>query len=49
VDIVTAVGTVGIFFTLFLLFIRFVPIMSMNELKAALPGTQPHHSGGGKH
>jgi len=44
VDILTATGTLGIFFTLFLLFIRFVPIMSMNELKAALPGAQPDHS-----
>jgi len=44
VDILTATGTLGIFFTLFLLFIRFVPIMSMNELKAVLPGTQPDHS-----
>jgi molybdopterin-containing oxidoreductase family membrane subunit len=40
----TATGTLGIFFTLFLLFIRFVPIMSMNELKATLPGAQPNHS-----
>ena len=39
-DILTATGTLGIFFTLFLLFIRFVPIMSMNEVKAALPGAQ---------
>ena len=46
VDILTATGTLGIFFTLFLLFIRFVPIMSMNELKAVLPGTQPKHGEG---
>jgi len=46
VDILTATGTLGIFFTLFLLFIRFVPIMSMNELKAVLPGTQPHAGAG---
>jgi molybdopterin-containing oxidoreductase family membrane subunit len=42
IDILTALGTVGIFFTLFLLFIRFVPIVNMSELKAALPGSQPH-------
>jgi molybdopterin-containing oxidoreductase family membrane subunit len=44
VDILTATGTIGIFFTLFLLFIRFVPIVNMSELKAALPGSQPEHS-----
>lgn len=44
IDILTAVGTVGIFFTLFLLFIRFVPIVNMSELKAVLPGSQPSHS-----
>ena len=38
VDILTATGTVGIFFTLFPLFIRFVPIMNMSEIKATLPG-----------
>jgi molybdopterin-containing oxidoreductase family membrane subunit len=46
VDILTATGTVGIFFTLFLLFIRFVPIVNMSELKAALPGSQPHGDSG---
>jgi molybdopterin-containing oxidoreductase family membrane subunit len=48
-DILTATGTLGIFFTLFLLFIRFVPIINMSELKAALPGTQPKHSTGEGH
>lgn len=43
VDILTATGTVGIFFTLFLLFIRFVPLVNMSELKATLPGSQPNH------
>ena len=46
VDILTATGTIGIFFTLFLLFIRFVPLVNMSELKAALPGSQPHASEG---
>jgi Ni/Fe-hydrogenase subunit HybB-like protein len=49
VDILTATGTLGIFFTLFLLFIRFVPIINMSELKAALPGTQPKHTAGEGH
>jgi molybdopterin-containing oxidoreductase family membrane subunit len=44
VDILTATGTVGIFFTLFLLFIRFVPLVNMSELKATLPGSQAHHA-----
>ena len=40
-----------LFFTLFLLFIRFVPIVNMSELKATLPGSQPSHNttGGGEH
>jgi hypothetical protein len=44
VDILTATGTVGIFFTLFLLFIRFVPVINMSELKATLPDSQPGHA-----
>jgi molybdopterin-containing oxidoreductase family membrane subunit len=31
------IGTLGIFGTLFLLFVRFAPMMPMNEIKMMLP------------
>ncbi len=36
VDIGTFVGTLGIFFTLYLLFARFFPVLALNELKSIL-------------
>jgi len=36
VDIGIFVGTIGIFFTLFLLFARFFPVLALNELKSIL-------------
>ena len=42
-DISTFVGSFGLFFTLFLLFIRFVPIIAMSEVKGVLPEANPHH------
>ena len=41
------IGTFGLFTTLFLLFIRFLPMICMFEVKAVLPEADPHH--GGKH
>ncbi len=46
-DISTFVGTFGLFFTLFLLFAKFVPMIAMSEVKGVLPEADPHH--GGKH
>jgi len=43
VDIFTFVGTLGIFFTLFLLFIRFLPMVAMSEVKSVLPASDPHY------
>jgi Ni/Fe-hydrogenase subunit HybB-like protein len=37
-DILTYVGSVGVFFVAFLLFARFLPILSMSETRALLPG-----------
>jgi Ni/Fe-hydrogenase subunit HybB-like protein len=37
-DILIYVGSIGFFFTLLLLFVRFMPILSMSELRALLPG-----------
>jgi len=42
VDILTFVGSIGIFLTLFLLFMRFLPMFAMAELKAVLPQADPH-------
>ncbi|MFH1699384.1 MAG: NrfD/PsrC family molybdoenzyme membrane anchor subunit [Candidatus Zixiibacteriota bacterium] len=42
-DISTFVGSFGLFFTLFLLFIRFVPIIAMSEVKGVLPEANPHY------
>jgi molybdopterin-containing oxidoreductase family membrane subunit len=47
VDITMFIGSLGLFFTLFLLFIRFLPMICMFEVKAVLPEADPHH--GGKH
>jgi Ni/Fe-hydrogenase subunit HybB-like protein len=37
-DILTYAGSLGFFFALFLLFVRFLPILSMSEMRAMLPG-----------
>jgi molybdopterin-containing oxidoreductase family membrane subunit len=42
-DILTLVGSFGLFFSLFLLFARFVPIIAMSEVKGVLPEADPHH------
>ncbi|MBV8814025.1 MAG: polysulfide reductase NrfD [Verrucomicrobia bacterium] len=43
VDIWTFVGTIGIFVTLFLLFIRFLPMIAMSEVRTVLPEADPHY------
>ena len=45
VDILTFVGSCGVFLTLFLLFTRFLPIFAIAELKAVMPEASPHHHG----
>ncbi len=42
VDILTFVGSCGIFLTLFLLFLRFLPAFAMSEIKNCLPQASPH-------
>jgi Ni/Fe-hydrogenase subunit HybB-like protein len=44
VDVFTFVGTIGLFLTLFLLFIRFFPMVAMSEVKSVLPEADPHYS-----
>jgi molybdopterin-containing oxidoreductase family membrane subunit len=43
VDIFTYLGTLGLFFTAFLLFIRWVPMIAIAEVKAILPEADPHY------
>ncbi len=42
-DILTFAGTFGLFFTMFMLFIRFVPMVAISEVKGVLPQAQVHH------
>ncbi len=43
VEIWTFVGTFGIFLSLFLLFMRYLPMIAMSEVKIVLPEANPHH------
>jgi molybdopterin-containing oxidoreductase family membrane subunit len=43
VDICIFVGSIGVFLHLFLLFLRFLPVFAMAELKAVLPQASPHY------
>ncbi len=47
VDIGTYVGTFGLFFTCFLLFLRFLPMIAVSEIKGVTPQADPHHPLGG--
>jgi molybdopterin-containing oxidoreductase family membrane subunit len=41
-DFTTLVGSFGLFFTLFFLFLRFIPMVAIAEVKAVLPQADPH-------
>ena len=43
IDILTYVGSFGLFFTMFLLFCRFLPILAIAEVKSVMPQANPHH------
>ena len=43
VDILTLIGSFGLFFTLFMLFCRFLPQVAISEVKNVLPQAHPHH------
>jgi Ni/Fe-hydrogenase subunit HybB-like protein len=47
VDICTYIGTFGLFFTCFLLFMRFLPMVAIAEVKGVTPQADPHHPLGG--
>jgi molybdopterin-containing oxidoreductase family membrane subunit len=42
VDVTTFIGTFGLFLTLFMLFIRFLPMIAMAEVKGVMPQADPH-------
>ncbi len=44
-DYAMFVGTIGMFFFLFLLFIRMLPMISISEMRALLPGTHAREEG----
>jgi Ni/Fe-hydrogenase subunit HybB-like protein len=45
VDVLTFLGSFGLFMTFFLLFIRYLPILAIAELKAIMPIADPHGHG----
>jgi molybdopterin-containing oxidoreductase family membrane subunit len=47
VDVLTYLGTFGLFCTFFLLFMRFLPMIAISEIKGVIPQADPHHSAGG--
>ena len=42
-DIATFVGSFGLFLTMFGLFVRFLPMVAMSEVKGVLPQANPHY------
>src|SRR5437667_2658047 len=47
VDACQFIGTIGLFLTLFLLFMRFLPMIAIAEVKGVTPYADPHHPAGG--
>ncbi len=43
VDISMFIGSFGLFFTLFLLFVRFFPVIAIAEAKSVMPEADPHY------
>ncbi len=42
-DVLTFVGSFGLFFTLFCLFVRFMPMVAIAEVKTVMPQADPHY------
>ena len=47
-DFMTYFGTIGLFLTLFFLFIRFVPMISIFEVRTLLPQAKVEHGHGAR-
>ena len=41
-DVATLLGSFGLFFTLFCLFVRFIPMVAIAEIKSVIPEANPH-------
>ena len=48
-DIGTYLGSFGLFFTLFLLFMKLLPVLAISEIKGVMPQADPHGAGHGSH
>ncbi len=44
IDILTFAGSFGLFFTLFLLFCRYLPVVAISEIKNVMPQAHPGHN-----
>ncbi len=44
-DYLTYFGSMGVFIVMFLLFIRFMPMISISEMRGLLPGAKGHEEG----
>ncbi|MBD90522.1 MAG: hydrogenase, partial [Deltaproteobacteria bacterium] len=42
-DVLTFVGSFGLFFFMFCLFVRFLPMVALAEVKTVLPQADPHY------
>jgi Ni/Fe-hydrogenase subunit HybB-like protein len=42
-DLATFIGSFGLFFTMFCLFVRFLPMVALAEVKTVLPEANPHY------
>jgi len=42
IDVLTFTGTLGIFFLMYLIFIRFLPVIAIAEVRSVLPEANPH-------
>ena len=42
-EVLTLIGSFGLFFTMFCLFVRFLPVVATAEVKTVLPEADPHH------
>ena len=49
VDLGMFAGSFGLFFTMFLLFCRFLPMVAMAEVKTVMPEAHPHEAQGNQH
>ena len=49
VDLLMFAGSFGLFLTLFLLFIRYLPVIAIAEVKSVMPQANPHADHGGDH